>query len=478
MGLRGALAHMIGLDVLATMPAFTSTRQAAVLCPARIGAHNPSLGVPYGISLTTEKPTSLSLHDLYRAGIIQGPNALVIGAYGTGKSSILKTVFGSRALQAGTRVALFDRKSQQETGRGLGGEYRRLVETFGGTRIVFDPSAGNGVRINPLDPAISPKGSDTAGVGQNELLTLMANLGHGAVFIDADKDSMPVDALAAAHRSALQRAAAQHRIAVLEDVVEALYNPDVDAVPGPLTDDGSKQLSIEGIVTRNTVISWGLTVAAALRKWLPGGEYEGLFDGETRGPDGSDIDLSNPLIVFDTSSLGEGSTMLAAVMLLAASWIQGRWMRLAGDKLIIFEENYNASALPGVDAIQQAFALRGRGQGAAVVTVFHHLSQIPDGSKLWTLARDAEVVLINRQDRDSDMAQCMKYFGLPRRCADQLPTLPAGCSIVKIGRQPPEIWQHLRTRYETWMTNTDEGMSGRSIDEPGVSATVPEWGAS
>jgi hypothetical protein len=252
----------------------------------------------------------------------------------------------------------------------------------------------------------------------------------------------------------------------LEDVVSALLDPDETSLPGRTLSDGVKELAQAGIITRPKLIDWGLPVMSALSKWLPGGEWAGLFDGQTRGPTGRDIDLANPLVVFDTSDLPEGSVQLAAAMLVAAAWIQGRWMPTRGDKLLIFEENYSAADLPGVDVIQQAFALRGRGSGLAVVSVFHHLAQIPPHSKLWSLIRDAGLVVMYRQDTSADIDECVRYFNLPDQAAGMLPNLQQGCCLAKVGQQPLEVWQHLRTVQEIWITDTNTGLAGRSLESP------------
>lgn len=458
--LREMLAHSRLWENLATMPTFTSTRQSQALFTARMAASLERLGSEWGLSLTTEKPYFMDVHEAYNRKIITKPNVVVLGDYDSGKSAFCKLQLIRPALRAGKRVAVFDRKSQQDRSRNMtGGEYQRLGAVEHGAYVVFDRRSSKGCHINILDPVLDVIGSDdedTGMVGQDELLKMLAELG-----LEASLASLPngLRCLRAAHAAALRAARAAGRIATLEDVVHALYTPTEQSLPGPVDEEGVKVVQRAGVASLKDMVTWGLPVADALERFLPGGDMSGLFDGPTRSADGGPIDLSNPLLIFDTSALGEGSLALTAVIMVATAWLQASWMRIPGQKLLFFEENYNTDLMPAVSAVQRAIVKRGRASGTVVVCVYHHLSDLKEGSDLWSTVRETDFVVCFQQSRDDDVVMAMNFFNLPEKLRDVLPTLQQGVAVVKVGSRPIEIVQMFRTQTGMWITDTDEAMS-------------------
>ncbi len=449
------LLRRFGLDQVEKDPTFTSTAQAQCLNPARVSASNPVYGPLMGRNLTDGTPWYHDAHEFYRQGLISGPNAVIVGGYGLGKSSCAKTVYGTRALACGRRVVVFDRKRQQ-SGKTVGGEYLRLAKTVGGAVISLDRRPGFGTRVNILDPAISVEGSVDTMVGQDELLMMVAAAACGEELHDTAGHA-PAFALRAAHKAALETAHRQNRVAVLSDVVNALYQPSADAIPGPR--DGNRPLlEAQGIVTQDDLRRWGLPVAMNLERFL-NGEWSGLLDGETQAPDGSPVDLSAQLIVIDTSALPEDSSLLGLMMAIMATWLNAKFTQMRGPKILIQEEAYALDRLALAPGIFRALAKRGRSSGLVLVTLIHHLSDLQPDSDLWALVRETEIVHLFRQDKQSDAEQAIEFFNLPAWCRRDLSTLDKGVQIVKVGTQLPVVVQHVLTRDEGPLIDTDEAMT-------------------
>ncbi|MEU7230040.1 hypothetical protein [Streptomyces chrestomyceticus] len=425
---------------------FTSTRQAGALSPAIVSTHPPLAGPIMGIDVQTGQPVSTDPHELYRQRRITSPNVVILGDISSGKSALAKTEYVTRPVAMGRQVAVFDRKDQR--GRG---EYSRAAELCEVPVIRFARTGGTS--INLLDPRISRSSVDAeedSRVGQDRLLLMVAEHAHGPL------SSTEHFALRAAHTTALERAEAAGRVATIHDVVDALYDPGDRAIPRP-------HLKAEGIVTRARTIEWGLELAMDLSRFIDG-DLSGLLDRETS----ADLDLTAPLLVFDTSALAEDSPALALVMALVATFLTAVWARTPGQRLIILEEGYHTTRLQsrgsvGVATILRSLAKRGRGIGLSFVTVLHHVSDVPAGSDAMSLVREADVVHVYRQSRADDARQAVELFRLPPETFDTLGNLPQGTHVVRIGTEPPRKVQHIRTKLEEWITDTDEAMTDRQV---------------
>lgn len=383
----------------------------------------------------------------------------------THNSTTVKNQYVLRCWALGTRIAVFDRKIQQGTGNNGAGEYAKVAAALGGQWVRLDRRPGVGARINILDPVISVAGSEDTNVGQDELLLMVATAATGGPLVDTS-DHAPHYALRCAHRAALRRAAAEDRVAILSDVIDALYRPDFHAIPGPVDAHGRKVVRELGLVDEATLVRWGLGLAINLSRFIEG-DLSGLIDGESRDADGGPLNLSNPLLVIDTSGLSEGSPALGLVMAIMSTFIMARWARMPGDKTLVVEEAYNAERLVGVPAVFRAIAKRGRGIGASVVTVLHHLSDIDPESDLWALVRECELVHIFRQDKADDASQVIALYDLPAWVRETLMTLDRGVSILLRGKSlPPVLLRHQRTAFEESLNNTEAGMAGGEAPEP------------
>lgn len=450
-------AARFGWDRPVTQLTFTSTRQAVALDPLLTTTRGRSYGHPFGTDLLTHQMLTGSPHNLYEAGIITAPIIVILGGVGTRKSSLMKTHYGLRALATGTRLAVFDRKVQRE-GATVHGEYHRLSRVVPGAETVVlhrDPEIGT--RINILDPEIAAQ-TDEETVGQDELLRMVATAAMGRPLSPEE-----AYALAAAHRIGLARATAEGRVAVLSDVVAALYTPTVGSIPGPMK--GTEPvLASAGIVDQTRVTEWGLPVALGLERFLAG-DLSGLIDGETRGPDGRPINLLAPLLVIDTSTLPEGSVALDLMMAIFSTYLMNRWARVPGEKVLALEEAYSADELGAVSKVIKALVKRSRGVGAAVIAIMHHLSDLSPTSPLYSLIQEASIAHIFNQDKTQDAAQAVEMFNLPAEFAEVIQTLPAGKHVWVRGqnpRLPPTLARAFWTPLEAYITDTDEAMRAES----------------
>lgn len=430
-------------------PVSISTRQAEALNPALVSTHPPLAGPPLGQDILTGQPITLSAHEAYLQKRISSPNVLVLGSVGSGKSSLIKTQYVSRAVALGTQVVVFDRKRQEDRG-----EYYLTSKAVGGQTIRFDRSGG--AVVNILDPRIAPVTSSVGAdqrVGQDELLRMVAEHAHGPL------DSYESKALREAHLTALARAKAEKRQAVLPDIVEALYRPRLEAVPAPLRDSA--------IMDQDRLVEWGLGLAFDLESFVTG-HLSGLIAGETRGEDGGELDLSSPLMVVDTSALAEDSPALSLVMAVMATYLSSIWSATPGQRIIAIEEGYHTVNLPGVARVFRALAKRGRGIGLSMTIALHHISDVPDDSDAKALIREAGIVHVYKQDRSDDAEECVKLFNLPMDILEELMTLDEGQHVLKVGSESPRFVAHVRTAREEIMTDTDEGMAGRTsiVDAP------------
>jgi hypothetical protein len=442
---RNRLLDRLGWYEIAEDAILTTTRQAEALNPALVATHPPLSGPLLGFDLATGQPVTCSPHELYLAGRVSAPNVVILGTIGSGKSSLAKTLYVGRPLAVGVQVVVFDRKRDEHAR----GEYARAAHVAGRAASVIRFDRHGGAVVNVLDPRISRSSSaddQTGRVGQDELLVMVAEYAHGPL------DSYERAALSAAHDAALASARAEGRVATIRDVVDHLFQPSPESVP-------REHLIETGILTTADLTRWGLALALDLDRFVKG-DLSGLIDDQTRGEDGRPLDLTAQLLIIDTSALGEDSPVLALVMAIMASYLSSVWSATPGQRIILIEEGYHTVRLAGVAAVFRSLAKRGRGIGLSVVTVFHHVTDVPAHSDAMSLIREAGIVHVYAQDKADDARLAVELFGLPSTVADDLTALEQGSHILKIGAETPRTVVHARTELEEWITSTDTGMRG------------------
>lgn len=446
---RGAgmrrLVRLLGWQHPAAGGTFGSSRQMAALSPLLAASDPPVNGHPLGVDLLTNQAVRESVRGLYRAGFVNSPNECVIGAVGTAKSTYVKLSL-LRSITVGGRGVVFDRKRQQTTpadgaSSGTGGEYAKLSAAVGGSRIGFHQDRRYGTRINILDPSISKvtgAGEDSM-LGQDRLLIMVAEAALGAVLTPQQRW-----ALLQAHTTATRTATSEGRVPVLADVLHALQHPG--------------ETDLAGVDTAR-VREWGLDVVLALSRYTDGGDLSGLIDGPTAGPGGAPVDLDAPLLVFDTSALEYGSTALGVIMAVTVAFLMSAWINVPGAKSVVIEETYSADGIGVIPAMFRDLAKRSRGVGASMISVFHHLSDVPPDSPLRSLITESEVVCVFRQDKSEDADQVMRLLSFDDSIRELVMTLPRGVHIRKRGAKLPVlVVEATRTSLERDLTFTDDAL--------------------
>ena len=449
----------------------------------------------------------------YAAGEITGPNMVVVGQIGRGKSTFVKTLLW-RELVFGRRAWVIDPK----------GEYGPLAAACGTRPVRLEP--GGPTRLNPLDHLVPGGGATTAGVSAGgthggalgdatswrrgaDLLASVAasSLGRalqpqeraavdlavravtargaapdaGAIFTgrsaipDAGTDvnarsavpdvaDVPFDARSAvpdvdgANVNPVARAVspsvgrrASRRVATVPDVVSALLQPEPSAAEEVRTD-------VAGLAAD------GRQVALELRR-LVEGDLAGMFDG----PTSVGVDLDAPVVVLDLSALYR-SPALGIVMICATAWLHAAMS--AGDgrkRLVVVDEAWAVlHDLATARWLQASFKLA-RSLGGAHVAVLHRLSDLQAAGAAGSEQRHlAEGLLADAETRvafaqpPSEMAAAVALLGLSAAEAELLPQLARGVALWKIGERSVLV-RHRVGPAERVLVDTDRAM----VDKPG-----------
>jgi type IV secretory pathway VirB4 component len=358
---------------------------------------------------------------------LPGPNMLVLGDVGNGKSALVKC-YVLRQLRFGRQVAVLDSKNQ----RGQG-EYARVAKAIGVTPVRLVPGApgvGN-VRLNPLDPAIASE-------RQLSLLRTIAQ-----VALDRRLQPGEGEALLRAHESATS-ATANGAQTTLPDVVRALLQPTTEMADAASTT--AEQLARDG-----------RSVAIELNR-LCEGDLRGMFDGPTT----AELDLDAPLIVFDLSALDADGEALPILMACIGVWLQFVWVRPDDRKRIfIVEEGWHVIGNVHTARLFRRLWKLARGLGLQNIAVVHHLSDLTaDGGAVAesvnALLEEAQTRVVYRQSAKETRAVA-RDLGLSETAVQHIPELPRGCALWVIGQQE-RLVQHVMTDYERALVTTDDAM--------------------
>jgi hypothetical protein len=406
----------------------TSTRQGEILNTAIIGAPTGTNGVVIGRDVLSRTMIAHDPVTAYNASprLVSSPNVVVIGDVGSGKSSLTKTVYVIRPLLLNKRRACtFDKKD-----RGGEGEYAELARAYGHEPIKFAVD-GTGTRLNLLDPMIS---RGTGMVGQMQLLNVVARLARE----DQALNEWEEEAL----RAALRRTVAEHqegRTPTLADVLPNLSRvADMDDYDGlsPQAIDALHQAGLSVRFTLNTLLQ----------------DYGGLLDGETS----KNVDLRGKLTVFDISQLPDQGPAVPAVMAIGHMWLLGRLREDRGWATnCIYEEGWHIAAGPSAQLARSNQKLS-RGLGLSNVFVFHKGTDIPPGSPGMAMIQEAQTVHVHRQTLREDALWAARTFAFGTDTAQQIERLADGHHIFKYASRPETLVQHIRSPWETQITDTDE----------------------
>lgn len=429
----------------AAVGALTSTRQAEVLNPALVAAPTGSYGIVIGRDLLSNSLVAHDTFTAYERGEVSSPAVVVLGAIGSAKSSLLKTVYVMRPLALkGRRVVVMDRKDRGgegeycELARRLGTEPLRFVVAGGsGGHVTAGGSgghgAGSGTRLNILDPLVLA-GSGVP--GQARLLIALAELANDG----APLDKWEKAALRAAHTAALRRAEADATVPVLDHLLGALGAAHLEfADHSPAA---TERIHQAGLGVRHLLAA------------LLADELSGLFDG----PTSPQVALADRLTVFDISQLPDDGPATSMVMAVANVWLLGVLRTRRGLRTnFIAEEGWDLVGGPGGRVFQRNSKLA-RGLGLSNVAALHHVGDIPAGDPAMAMLAEAQTAHLYRQDRADDIDAVARLYNLHPGSRDALGELPDGHHLLRIGNRREIHVQHVRSRLETGLTNTDAAM--------------------
>ncbi|MBV9024907.1 MAG: ATP-binding protein [Streptomycetaceae bacterium] len=432
------------------LPVRTSTGQAqAVYLPTAAPGLGDS-GVIIGREVYSGKGYIYDPFQLYGQQL-PAPHWLVLGESGNGKSALEKTYVLRQLRFRDRQVVVLD--AQGEDGVG---EWNLIAEQLGITPIRLDPMSAldGGIKLNPLDPAITTTGQlallrtiieVALGRGLDERSGFALKVAHAAVL----KEFGSIEGNSAEDNSAEDSSAednetdSNRRQPILTDIVDRLRHPVKEATESMNVDIAD-------------VRAWGLDVALVLDR-LVDGDLRGMFDGPTT----AGIDLDAPLIVFDLSHIDRNSIAMPILMAIVGVWLEHTWIRPDRVKRIfLVEEAWHIINSPFVAQLFQRLLKFGRRLGLSFVAVVHHLSDVVDGAA----AKEAAAILKMASTRTvyaqkADEARATgRVLGLPRWAVEIIPTLTPGIAVWDVNGNV-QVVKHLVTETERPLVYTDRAMT-------------------
>jgi type IV secretory pathway VirB4 component len=372
---------------------------------------------------------------LYEQGVLDDPNAIVLGKLGQGKSALVKT-FLWRMLLFGRRAFVLDVKR----------EYGPLCDAVGVRPVSLAP--GGGVRLNPL--AARPEEH-----AQIDLLRAIATTAIGGPVTQVE---------AGALREALRTVRRHGRSAVgaggepaggrgeptLPEIAAVLFNPPAEMAAALQTDP--EQLAMES-----------RRAALALQD-LCEGPLKGIFDGPTT----PGLDLDAKLLVLDLHAVRD-SPAVGILMACATAWMGAQLARTAerSDRarmINVADESWKIIQHPGLGEWFQSNFKLARQFGVMNLVVLHKLADLQTvgdaGSRAARIAEgliaDASTRIVYHQD-ESQVQVTRELLGLSATEARLLTQLSSGQALWRVGARSFVV-QHYRSRAELRLTNTDTGM--------------------
>ena len=359
---------------------------------------------------------------LYADGVLDDPNAIVIGKLGQGKSALVKT-FLWRMLVFGRRAFVLDVKR----------EYGPLCRAVGVTPIALVP--GGGVRLNPLEARPEEH-------AQAELLRAIATTAIGERVNQIE---------AAALREALRAVNACTAVPTLPQIAEVMFAPPADMA--------------ERLQTTPERLAADARRAALALQDLCEGPLRGMFDGPTT----PGLELDARLLVLDLHAVRD-SPAVGILMACATAWMSALLARMAErpgrERLIsVADESWKIIQHTGLGEWFQANFKLARQFGLMNLVVLHKLGDLQAagdaGSRAARIAEgliaDASTRVIYHQD-ESQVELTRTLLGLSATEARLLSELSAGQALWRVGSRSFVV-QHYRSRIEARLTDTDTGMS-------------------
>jgi type IV secretory pathway VirB4 component len=359
---------------------------------------------------------------LYGNGVLDDPNAIVLGKLGQGKSALVKTLLW-RMLLFGRRAFVLDVKR----------EYGPLCEAVGSRPISLVPGAG--VRLNPL--ASRPEEH-----AQLELLRAVAVTAIGGSLSQSE---------AAALREALHTVRSQGREEpTLPEIAGVLFSPTAEMA--------------QRMRTTPTILAADARRAALALQDLCEGPLRGMFDG----PTSPGLDLESRLVVLDLHAVKD-SPAVGILMACATAWMSALLARMAErpgrERLInVADESWKIVQHTGLGEWFQSNFKLARQFGVMNLVVLHKLADLQAAGDAGSraaritegLIADASTRIVYHQD-ESQVPLTRALLGLSESEARLISMLSAGQALWRVGARSFVV-QHYRSRLESRLTDTDTGM--------------------
>jgi type IV secretory pathway VirB4 component len=359
---------------------------------------------------------------LYGEGVIDDPNAIVLGKLGQGKSALVKTLLW-RMLLFGRRAFVLDVKR----------EYGPLCAAVGVEPVSLIP--GGGVRLNPL-------ASHPGEHAQLELLRAVTRSAVGGPLTQVE---------AAALREALHVVRCHgNGEPTLPQITAVLFAPPADMATRLRTDP----VTLGEDVRRS---------ALAIQD-LCEGPLRGIFDG----PTSSSLNLDAKLVVIDLHAVRD-SPAVGILMACASAWMAALLARMAErpgrERLInVADESWKIVQHTGLGEWFQSNFKLARQYGVMNLVVLHKLADLQAagdaGSRAARIAEgliaDASTRIVYHQD-ESQIPLTRALLGLSETEARLLAMLSPGQALWRVGSRSFVV-SHDRSRLEARLTDTDTGM--------------------
>jgi type IV secretory pathway VirB4 component len=372
---------------------------------------------------------------LYEQGVLDDPNAIVLGKLGQGKSALVKT-FLWRMLLFGRRAFVLDVKR----------EYGPLCRAVGVRPVSLAP--GGGVRLNPL--AARPEEH-----AQIDLLRAIATTAIGEQVTQVEAGALR-EALRTVRRHGREAGGISPGSAggrgepTLPQIAAVLFNPPAEMAATLQTDP--VQLASDS-----------RRAALALQD-LCEGPLKGIFDGPTT----PGLDLDAKLLVLDLHAVRD-SPAVGILMACATAWMGAQLARTAerSDRarmINVADESWKIIQHPGLGEWFQSNFKLARQFGVMNLVVLHKLADLQTvgdaGSRAARIAEglvaDASTRIVYHQD-ESQVGVSRELLGLSETEARLLTQLSSGQALWRVGARSFVV-QHYRSRAEMRLTNTDTGM--------------------
>lgn len=401
----------------------TTTRHLGALYPLLTDTTKHPPGALIGLDLMGG-PFTYDPFELYAAGVLTNPNAVVFGQIGRGKSALIKSYL--------YRQLVFDRAAFVLDPKG---EYGSFARAAGAEPFELRP--GGPLRLNPLDLFGS---HDEGNAAQRlQLLEALGASSMGRALHPRERSSLEV---------ALSTSCARAEIPTVVDVVEALLTPDVESARCLAT-------------TQTALAEEGRDLALALRR-LVRGDLAGMFDA----PTSRSLDLTAPVITLDLSAL-YGSPALGILMICAASWLNAvvRTRAARGEKSIfVIDEAWAVLRDVAVARWLQSSWKLSRAWGVSNIAVLHRISDLSavgaEGSEARSLAEgllaDSETRIIYGQ-ATGELEHAAHMLGLTEAERSVLPRLGRGVALWKVGSHSSLV-RHMLGQGEVALVDSDESM--------------------